>query len=98
MVGRQSPCNYRTAPPARPRVNNVVFLVGTDSGATPAWWYLSRYAHRVAISNSCLIKADATSVTFKVTNYRVQGPARYTTMTPEWLGQVVGACRTAPTP
>jgi Putative transposase/Transposase zinc-binding domain len=43
--------------------------------------YLSRYTHRIAISNSRLIKADATSVTFKVKNYRVEGPARYTTMT-----------------
>jgi hypothetical protein len=43
--------------------------------------YLSRYTHRVAISNSRLINADATSVTFKVKNYRVEGPARYTTMT-----------------
>jgi Putative transposase/Transposase zinc-binding domain len=43
--------------------------------------YLSRYTHRVAISNRRLIKADATSVTFKVKNYRLAGPARYTTMT-----------------
>jgi Putative transposase/Transposase zinc-binding domain len=43
--------------------------------------YLSRYTHRVAIANSRLIKADAASVTFKVKNYRVEGPARYTTMT-----------------
>jgi hypothetical protein len=43
--------------------------------------YLSRYTHRVAISNSRLIKADAASVTFKVKDYRVEGPARYTTMT-----------------
>ena len=43
--------------------------------------YLSRYTHRVAISNSRLIKADAASVTFKVKNYRVKGPARYTSMT-----------------
>ena len=43
--------------------------------------YLSRYTHRVAISNRRLIKADATSVTFKVKNYRVEGRARYTTMT-----------------
>jgi hypothetical protein len=43
--------------------------------------YLSRYTHRVAISNSRLIKADATSVTFRVKNYRVEGRARYTTMT-----------------
>ena len=43
--------------------------------------YLSRYTHRVAISNSRLIAADATSVTFKVKDYRIQGPGRYTTMT-----------------
>jgi hypothetical protein len=43
--------------------------------------YLSRYTHRVAISNSRLIKADATGVTFRVKNYRVDGDARYTTMT-----------------
>jgi hypothetical protein len=43
--------------------------------------YLARYTHRVAISNSRLIAADATSVTFKVKDYRVEGPDRYTTMT-----------------
>jgi len=42
--------------------------------------YLSRCTHRVAISNSRLIKADAASVTFKLKNYRAEGPARYTTM------------------
>jgi hypothetical protein len=45
--------------------------------------YLSRYTHRVAIANSRLIKANATNVTFKVKNYRVEGRARYTTMTLE---------------
>jgi hypothetical protein len=43
--------------------------------------YLARYTHRVAISNRRLIAADATSVTFKVKDYRVEGPGRYTTMT-----------------
>jgi len=43
--------------------------------------YLSRYTHRVAISNSRLISSDANSVTFKVKNYRVEGAKRYTTMT-----------------
>jgi hypothetical protein len=43
----------------------------------------SRYTHRVAISNSRLIAADATSVTFKVKDYRVEGPGRFTTMTLE---------------
>jgi hypothetical protein len=43
--------------------------------------YLSRYTHRVAISNSRLIAADAQNVTFKVKDYRVEGPGRTTTMT-----------------
>jgi Putative transposase/Transposase zinc-binding domain len=43
--------------------------------------YLSRYTHRVAISNRRLIAADAMSVTFKVKDYRIEGPRRYTTMT-----------------
>ena len=43
--------------------------------------YLSRYTHRIAISNSRLIKANRTSVTFRVKNYRLKGPARYTSMT-----------------
>jgi putative transposase len=48
-----------------------------DHGA--AW----REANRVAISNSRLIAADASSVTFKVKDYRVEGPGRYTSMTLE---------------
>ena len=43
--------------------------------------YLSRYTHRVAISNRRLIAADARTVTFKVKDYRIEGPGRYTTMT-----------------
>jgi Putative transposase/Transposase zinc-binding domain len=43
--------------------------------------YLARYTHRVAISNRRLIAADAESVTFKVKDYRVEGPGRTTTMT-----------------
>ena len=43
--------------------------------------YLSRYTHRVAISNRRLIAFDGRQVTFKVKDYRVEGPGRYTTMT-----------------
>jgi hypothetical protein len=43
--------------------------------------YLSRYTHRVAISNRRLIKADADGVTFKYKDYRAYGPARFRTMT-----------------
>jgi Putative transposase/Transposase zinc-binding domain len=43
--------------------------------------YLSRYTHRVAISNRRLISADADGVTFKFKDYRIEGPDRYKTMT-----------------
>jgi hypothetical protein len=43
--------------------------------------YLSRYTHRVAISNRRLLTRDERSVTFKVKNYRIEGPGRYTAMT-----------------
>ncbi len=43
--------------------------------------YLSRYTHRVAISNRRLIAADKTGVTFKYKDYRIKGPGRFKTMT-----------------
>ena len=43
--------------------------------------YLSRYTHRVALSNRRLIRADADGVTFKYKDYRVDGPGRFKTMT-----------------
>ena len=50
--------------------------------------YLARYTHRVAISNSRLISLNETGVTFKVKDYRLNGPDRYKTMTlaaPEFI-------------
>lgn len=43
--------------------------------------YLSRYTHRVAISNSRLIARDDRGVIFKWKDYRLKGSARYKTMT-----------------
>jgi Putative transposase/Transposase zinc-binding domain len=43
--------------------------------------YLSRYTHRVAISNGRLIGADENGITFRVKDYRIDGPDRYKTMT-----------------
>ena len=43
--------------------------------------YLSRYTHRVAISNRRLIAADGGTVTFKVKDYRREGAGRNQTMT-----------------
>jgi predicted Zn-ribbon and HTH transcriptional regulator len=43
--------------------------------------YLSRYTHRVAISNSRLIAFDRKGVTFRYKDYRADGSARYKRMT-----------------
>ncbi len=43
--------------------------------------YLSRYTHRVAISNSRLISLDDNGVTFKWKDYRAKGRNPWTTMT-----------------
>jgi len=43
--------------------------------------YLSRYIHRMAISNRRLIAANEKSVSFKYKDYRIEGPGRYTTIT-----------------
>ena len=43
--------------------------------------YLSRYTHRVAISNRLLISLDESGVTFRYEDYRRDGTARYRTMT-----------------
>ncbi len=43
--------------------------------------YLSRYTHRIAISNRRLVAADHKGVTFKYKDYRIEGSARYKTMT-----------------
>ena len=43
--------------------------------------YLSRYTHRVAISNTRLIAHDGRSVTFRYKDYRADGLARHKVMT-----------------
>ena len=43
--------------------------------------YLSRYTHRVAISNRRLVSADDGGVTFRWKDYRIDGPGRWKTMT-----------------
>ena len=59
----------------------VVYAKEPFAGPGAVLAYLSRYTHRVAISNSRLIRTDADSVTFHVKDYRIDGPGRYKTMT-----------------
>ena len=51
------------------------------SGPKAVLRYLSRYTHRVAISNRRLLAADEKSVTFTFKDYRIEGPGRYKWMT-----------------
>jgi hypothetical protein len=59
----------------------VVYAKKPFGGPQAMLAYLSRYTHRVAISNRRLISADKTSVTFKWKDYRIEGSDRYKTMT-----------------
>jgi Putative transposase/Transposase zinc-binding domain len=59
----------------------VVYAKKPFGGPQAVLAYLSRYTHRVAISNRRLISADETGVTFKWKDYRIEGPGRYKTMT-----------------
>jgi hypothetical protein len=59
----------------------VVYAKRPFGGPSAVLAYLSRYTHRVAISNHRLIAADHTGVTFRWKNYRIEGPGRYQTMT-----------------
>ena len=50
------------------------------SGPMQVLRYLSRYTHRVAISNRRLVAADDTGIAFRWKDYRVNGPGRWKTM------------------
>jgi hypothetical protein len=67
---------------ARLRKKNwVVYAKPPFAGPEAVLAYLSRYTHRVAISNRRLISLDASGVTFRYKDYRRDGAARYGTMT-----------------
>jgi hypothetical protein len=63
------------------RIRWFVYCKRPFAGPKAVLAYLSRYTHRVAISNRRLIAADTNSVTFKVKDYRLEGSGRYKTMT-----------------
>jgi len=63
------------------KVEWIVYSKRPFGGPEAVLAYLSRYTHRVAISNSRLIVFDQLSVTFKWKDYRVKGRNRYTRMT-----------------
>ena len=66
----------------------VVYAKRPFAGPAAVLAYLSRYTHRVAISNSRLMACDQRGVTFKWKDYRAKRRARYKTMTlatPEFI-------------
>ncbi|MGH1575336.1 IS91 family transposase [Methylobacterium sp. P31] len=59
----------------------VVYAKPPFAGPAAVLAYLSRYTHRVAISNRRLVGFDAAGVTFRVKDYRRDGPERYGILT-----------------
>ncbi len=59
----------------------VVYAKRPFAGPAAVLAYLSRYTHRVAISNSRLIACDERGVTFKWKDYRAKSSDRYKTLT-----------------
>jgi Putative transposase/Transposase zinc-binding domain len=59
----------------------VVYCKRPFAGPRQVLGYLSRYTHRVAISNRRLISVAENGVTFRYKDYRLDGSARYKTMT-----------------
>jgi len=59
----------------------VVYAKRPFAGPEAVLAYLSRYTHRVAISNSRLIALDERGVTFRWKDYRAKGRSRYKPMT-----------------
>jgi len=59
----------------------VVYAKAPFAGPEAVLAYLSRYTHRVAISNSRLIAFDEASVTFRYKDYRRDGAGRRQVMT-----------------
>jgi len=62
------------------RIDWVVYAKRPFSGPAAVLAYLSRYTHRVAISNSRLIAHDAPGLPFKCKDYRAKPSKRYKTM------------------
>jgi hypothetical protein len=59
----------------------VVYAKRPFAGPEAVLAYLSRYTHRVAISNSRLLAMDERGVSFRWKDYRAKGRTRYKTMT-----------------
>ena len=64
----------------------VVYAKPPFGGPEAVLAYLSRYTHRVAISNSRLVSADAETVAFRWKDYRIKSGDRQKVMTSSFAG------------
>jgi hypothetical protein len=63
------------------KIEWVVYAKEPFAGPEPVLRYLSRYTHRVAISNRRLVAAEEGGVSFRWKDYHLDGPNRWKTMT-----------------
>ena len=63
------------------KIEWVIYAKRPFSGPKAVLEYLSRYTHRIAISNSRIVNYDQHTVTFKWKDYRVKGHRKFKTMT-----------------
>ena len=69
----------------------VVYAKGTFGGSPKAYHYLSRYTHRVAISNHRLVSLAEGKVSFRARDNRRPGHQRLVTITaPEFIRRFLG--------
>src|ERR1700704_433105 len=62
------------------RIKWVVHCKAPFAGPEQVLRYLSRYTHRVAISNRRLVAASDDAIAFRWKDYRINGPGRWKTM------------------
>jgi hypothetical protein len=62
------------------RIKWVVHCKAPFAGPEQVLRYLSRYTHRVAISNRRLVAANDDAIAFRWKDYRINGPGRWKTM------------------
>jgi putative transposase len=63
------------------KIEWVVYTKNPFAGPKQVLRYLSRYTHRVAISNRRLLSTDDNGIAFRWKDYRIDGPQRWKTMT-----------------
>jgi len=81
LVKLASPTAFAAVLKPLRRVNWFVYAKRPFAGPKAVLAYLSRYTHRVAISNTRLIACDGRGVTFRYKDYRADGLVRQKVMT-----------------